>query len=54
MRKLVVALIALPVFAGAADFVITDYGARPDGSKCSAAFKAAFEAAIAECKYQAD
>ena len=46
MIKLVtVALLALPVFVNAADFVITDYGAKPDGSKCSAAFKAAFEAA---------
>ena len=40
-----VALLTLSEFANAADFVITDYGARPDGSKCSAAFKAAFAAA---------
>ena len=46
MKKLVtVALLALPAFVHAADFVITDYGAKPDGSKCTAAFKAAFEAA---------
>ena len=32
MIKLVtVALLALPVFVNAADFVITDYGAKPDG-----------------------
>ena len=28
----------------AADFPITDYGARPDGTKCTAAFEAAFAA----------
>ena len=39
------ALIALAGSVAAADFVITDYGAKADGAKCSAAFKAAFAAA---------
>ena len=39
------ALIVLAGSVAAADFVITDYGAKADGTECSAAFKAAFAAA---------
>ena len=35
----------LALTAAAADFMITDYGAKTDGSKVTAAFKAAFAAA---------
>ena len=47
MKALIVLSVSIALLSGvgAADFSIADYGAKSDGSKCSAAFKAAFAAA---------
>ena len=47
MKALIVLSVSMALLSsvGAADFSIADYGAKSDGSKCSAAFKAAFAAA---------
>ena len=46
--RLTLLTMSVALLSGAADFRIDAYGAKPDGSKCTAAFAAAFEKAEAQ------